>query len=80
MIFNKKNLKTFALFLVCGLILGSLMWEVLERLLQQFGFNLSLTTEQPLFMLDVYVISLSLRFNLGSLLGALGGTVFFALI
>jgi hypothetical protein len=80
MVFNKKNLKTYALFLVFGLLIGSLLWEVLERVLHQVGIGLTLTPEKALQVFDIYVLSMSVRANPGSLIGAIGGTIFFKLL
>ena len=77
---NRKNLSSFILLLILGMVIGSLGWELLERLFRQLGVSFSLTLKAPLQILDLYVVSLSLRANPGTLLGALGGIVLFRLI
>lgn len=77
---NRKNLSSFVLLLILSMFIGSLGWELLERLFLQLGISLSLTLKEPLQILDLYVVSLSLRANPGTFLGALGGIVLFRLI
>ncbi len=74
---NRKNLSAFIICIILGLIVGSLAWEVLERLVRQLGGSVSLTMEEPIRLFDLYVISLSVRANPGTILGPLGGVVLF---
>jgi hypothetical protein len=78
--FNKKNLGSFFLILFAGILIGSLFWEIFERILHNFGVEWSLTTRNPIQLFDVYVISFSLRVNPGSIIGGIAGVVFFKAI
>ena len=80
MTLNKKSLPTLILCLILGMLIGSLGWEVLERILSQLGIDLSLTMKEPLKLLDLYVLSISARANPGTFLGGLGGVLLFTRI
>ena len=69
---NSRNLPRFLLLMIVGILLGSLGWEVLERIIRLIGLEFSLTTQNPITLFDLYVLSLSFRANPGTLLGALG--------
>ena len=71
----KKNLTPFLIFLILGLIIGTLTWGLLERLIALGGGNFSLNAGPVGF--DLGVISLYIQFNPGSLLGAGGGVLLF---
>jgi hypothetical protein len=77
MTLNKRSLPAFTLCLILGIVIGSLGWEVLERILSHFGLDFSLTMREPLKLFDLYVLSLSFRANPGTFLGALGGVLLF---
>ena len=77
---NKKNLGSFLLIVFSGILIGSLFWEIFERILHNFGVEWSLTTENPVQIFDGYVISLSVRANPGSLIGAAAGAVLFKIL
>ncbi len=77
MTLNKRSLPTLILCLVLGVLIGSLGWEVLERILSQLGIDFSLTMKDPLKLFDLYVLSVSFRANPGTFLGALGGVLLF---
>jgi len=70
-----RNRSTFASFLVGGLLVGGLAWELLERVLAAFGFELRLGAGPVGF--DLSVLAVSLVVNPGTLLGAVGGIVLF---
>ncbi|MBN2444881.1 MAG: hypothetical protein JXJ04_26235 [Spirochaetales bacterium] len=76
---NKKSIPLFIAFLFMGCLIGSIFWEVLERILHLFPglASFSLTTERPLLFFDLYILSFGLRANPGTLLGLAGGTIFF---
>ena len=74
---NSRNLSRLLLLLIIGILLGSLGWEVLERIIRLGGLEFSLTTQNPITLFDLYVLSLSFRANPGTLLGALGAILVF---
>jgi hypothetical protein len=80
MTLNKKSLPTLILCLTLGMVIGSLSWEVLERILSQLGIDFSLTVKEPLNLFDLYVLSVSFRVNPGTFLGGLGGLLLFTRI
>ncbi|MBN2737419.1 MAG: hypothetical protein JXR70_10600 [Spirochaetales bacterium] len=80
--FNTKTMPAFVGFLIAGLFLGSLAWEVVERILHLIPAleNFSFTMEEPIQVFDFYVLSLSFRANPGTFMGLVGSVVmFFAL-
>ncbi len=79
MVVNRKNLPLFLGLLLFGTVIGSLGWEIVERIIQAAGSSLSLTLDTPI-ILDVHVVALSLRPNLGTLLGGIGGVILFFLL
>jgi hypothetical protein len=74
---TKKTVPTFIALIVLGALGGSLAWEVLERVAAVAGFPLSLTTPDPLQLFDLYVLSVSVRVNPGTVLGGAAGGVIF---
>lgn len=66
------------MLLVLGTLIGSLAWEVLERLLALLGREVALGIGPLEF--DLVVISVSLLVNPGTILGLLGGILIFATI
>jgi hypothetical protein len=68
----------FAWFLLAGLLAGGLAWELAERILSQFGLPLHVGVGPVGF--DLSVLAVSLTFNPGTLLGAVGGVVLFRLL
>ena len=77
MTLNKKNLPLFILCLILGILIGSLGWEVLERILGHFGISLSLSMKEPIQLFDLYVLTVLFRANPGSFLGLGGGILVF---
>jgi len=75
---SKKNLGTFLLLLCLGLIAGTLIWELIERIISMTGFTLNLTTDPIGF--NVSVIEFYCRINPGSIGGAIAGVFFFRAI
>jgi hypothetical protein len=73
-----RNRSTFLLFLVAGLLVGALAWELLERVLSNLGYDLHLGIGPVGF--DLSVLAVSLVVNPGTLLGLLGGVVLFLLL
>jgi hypothetical protein len=76
---KKKNFPVLLGFLCLGMIIGSLGWEIIERILASMGSSLSFTMSKPVGF-DLYVIALSLRANLGTLIGALSGVILFKVL
>jgi len=73
-----RNRPTFLLFLSAGLLVGALAWELLERILSGFGYDLRLGVGPVGF--DLSVLAVSLVVNPGTLLGALGGIMLFLIL
>jgi len=72
---TKKNAGLFALLFTLGLVTGTFAWEILERILALAGAPLDLSVGPLGFDLDV--ISIYLKVNPGSLLGAVAGVFLF---
>ena len=68
-----KTLGSFLLFLLLGLVIGSVAWEIVERLINAAGLSLSLSIGPVGF--DLRVLAVWIRLNPGSLLGAAGGII-----
>ncbi len=64
---NNRNLSTFLLLLFLGMLVGTLAWEVLERVLGAVGLAFSLQAGPVGF--DAGVIAVSIRANPGTFLG-----------
>ncbi len=79
MVIHRKNLPLLLGLLVFGAVVGSLGWEVVERIIRAAGSSFSLTLTTPI-VLDVHVLALTLRPNLGTLLGGIGGVVLFLIV
>ena len=80
MTLNKRSLPTLILCLILGMVIGSLAWEVFERVLSQLGLDFSLTMKEALELFDLYVLAVTFRANPGTLLGAFGGMFLFTRI
>ena len=65
----------FAALGILGLLIGTLTWDIIERLFALGGFSFSLSTAPLGF--DLGVIRFYLRFNPGSFLGCGGGILLF---
>jgi hypothetical protein len=72
---NSRNRSTFLWFLGLGFLIGTLAWEVLERVLQHAGLGLSLAVG-PVGV-DLAVLQVSVMANPGTVLGALAGVILF---
>ena len=70
---TRKNYSLIATFVLFGLVIGTLAWEVLERVLSELGVPLDASVGPIGF--DLYVISAFIRINPGSLLGLIGGVL-----
>ena len=71
---TQKYLKYLYLFIILGIVIGSLSWEILERLISRGGFNIDLSVGPVGF--DISVISFYLKINPGSFIGAAGAWFF----
>jgi hypothetical protein len=72
---SKKNRSFLFAFMGLGILIGSLAWEVLERVLSQVGINMALGIGPV--GLDLAVFSFSLLINPGALIGIAGGIFLF---
>ena len=68
---SKKNLRRAAFLILLGLVLGTLGWELLERILSYGGVDLRLAVGPVGF--DIGVLAVELMINPGSFLGAAAG-------
>ncbi len=71
---TQKYIKYLYFFIILGIVIGSLFWEILERLISMGGINLDLSVGPVGF--DISVLSVYLKINPGSFLGAAGGWFF----
>jgi hypothetical protein len=72
---NSRNRSTFLAFLGLGFLVGTLGWEVLERIVLQMGFEMALGIGAVGF--DLSVLSVFVRVNPGTIIGVLGGIFLF---
>jgi hypothetical protein len=72
---NSRNRSTFLIFLGLGFLIGTLGWEVLERIVQRMGFELALGIGPVGF--DLSVLSVFIKINPGTFIGILGGIFLF---
>jgi hypothetical protein len=75
---NSRNRSTFLLFLGLGFLIGSLGWEVLERILGFLGFELSLGVGPV--SVDLSALKVAVEVNPGTILGTLGAVLLFRLM
>lgn len=75
---SSKNRPTFLSFLGLGFLIGTLAWEVLERILLQVGIELALGIGPVGF--DLSVLSCFIMINPGTFIGILGGILLFRLM
>lgn len=71
----KKNAGIFTLLFFLGLITGTFTWEILERIITLAGSAIDLSVGP--FGIDLDVISVYIKVNPGSLLGAAAGVILF---
>jgi hypothetical protein len=72
---SSRNRSTFLTFLGLGFLVGTLGWEVLERIVLQMGFELALGVGPVGF--DLSVLSVFVKINPGTFIGVLGGIFLF---
>jgi hypothetical protein len=79
---NRKSILSFIALSLFAIACGTLAWEILERIIRLIPdfSQFSLTMKEPIRLFDIYVLSLSFRANLGTLLGMAGGVILFFLI
>ena len=73
---TKKNLGFFLTLLGLGLVVGTLSWEIVERIFAAAGLAFDISAGPIGFDLDV--ISFYIRVNPGSLVGTAGGGFLFS--
>ncbi len=76
---KKKNFPVLLGFLFLGMIIGSLGWEIIERITASMGSGLSLTMKEPVGF-DLYVLALWVRANIGTIIGAVCGVILFKVL
>ena len=75
---SSRNRSTFLAFLGLGFLVGTLGWEVLERIVQQMGLDLALGIGPVGF--DLSVLSVFIKINPGTFIGVLGGIFLFRMM
>jgi hypothetical protein len=75
---TSRNRSTFLAFLGLGFLVGTLGWEVLERIVLQMGFQLELGVGPVGF--DLSVLSVFIKINPGTFIGVLGGIFLFRMM
>jgi hypothetical protein len=75
---SSRNRSTFLAFLGLGFLVGTLGWEVLERIVRQMGFELVLGIGPVGF--DLSALSVFIKINPGTFIGVLGGIFLFRVI
>jgi hypothetical protein len=73
-----RNGSTLLWFVFLGMVIGSLGWEVVERVLSRFGIDLSLAVGP--IGLNLAVVSFSLMVNPGTMFGILGSILLYRAI
>ena len=72
---SKKNLRGASLLILAGIVLGTLGWELLERILSYGGIDIQLGVGPVGF--DIGVLAMELFINPGTFLGAAAGFILF---
>lgn len=75
---TKKNRSALALLIVLGLVIGTLGWEIIERLVELTGRSFDLSVGPVGF--DLHVLAVTMRLNPGSFVGTIGGVLLFVRI
>jgi hypothetical protein len=75
---NSRNRSTFLWFLGLGFLIGSLGWEILERVLGFLGVEMSLGVG-PVGV-DLSALKVSVEVNPGTILGTIGAVLLFRLM
>ena len=58
-----------------GLVIGTLSWEIIERIVSATGRTMDLTAGP--IGIDLWVVAISIRVNPGSFLGTIAGVLLF---
>lgn len=69
--FSRKNLRIFSLFLFLGAVIGTLAFDIIEKIITLFWANFSFSTGAIGF--DISLISFYMKLNPGTLLGTAAG-------
>jgi hypothetical protein len=72
---TKKHLNSFLLFILLGILIGTLGWEIFERILSHLDIPLSLKIDPIGF--DLVVLSIKMMINPGTFIGLVGGIILF---
>ena len=72
---TSRNRSTLALFVFLGFLIGSLVWELFERILAHSGLELALGIGPIGF--DLLVLSFYFKINPGSFFGLIAGFLLF---
>jgi hypothetical protein len=72
---SRKTLSTLLVLLALGCLTGTLIWEVIERLVGALGSPLDLSVGPV--SVDLHVVAISIRGNPGSIAGLLGAALLF---
>jgi len=75
---NKKNRSSFLVLIFLGFLIGTLSWELLERILT--NFNIKLNWQIGPVGFDLRVLSFYIKFNPGSVVGIIAGLFVFVAI
>ncbi len=80
--FGKKTLGPFFALCLFGMLIGSLSWEVIERIIRLAPSlaSFTLTIQEPIRLFDFYVISLYFRANPGTIIGLVCGVILFLIV
>jgi len=70
-----KTVSSFLMLATLGAIVGSLAWELVERIASSMGFRIELSVGPIGF--DLHVVALHFLVNPGTFLGLLGGFLIF---
>jgi hypothetical protein len=78
----RKTIGPFIILILSGMLIGSLCWEVIERLIRLAPSlsTFTLTVLEPIKIFDFYVLSMSFRANPGTLAGLVSGVILFIVL
>ena len=72
---KKNNSRYFFYLLLVCFVIGSLAWEIFEKIMFKTGIDVSLTT--PPIGIDLDVLKLMVKVNPGSFIGLVAGIIIF---
>lgn len=73
--FNKKNLGHLVLLLIMGLVIGTLAWELIAKILESFSIDAAFAIGPVGF--DINVLVFYIKINPGSVIGIITGILLF---